>query len=624
MQLVIRYFTQEDLEQAAAGELHIRRQRGDRGERALAELVLDEGPEALPQGAGPIERIVVTASPTLDEALAAEFVRRRLAGEEIPAGCRAFARYATLAREGLKPGEVPLECSLEGIYLAILNAVAEDLSTPRAAEQFASDWRRLAERIIAAAKDGIDPFHEPFLGEGPDFAREQSFLRHDRDVFRHDVARGESWIVALPGGPPEAHGLLLRNPKSLLFKYWSRDPGGAPEGKCNLFLAVDWGGGKWVFSTDPVQRLSLLGLAEALQAAEQVSDPAAAEADPWFDGAPFGNTLVAAPNAGTRLTEEQVLQIVREWCGARLAAARIAQRPRRGNRRVLGVATAAVAALVGCVLVGAWYWRTPAPDARGLYIPEEEWRAAPGPRQGKDYALLIATDHYSHWLDLPNPTQDAGAIAQLLHDVYGFEVDPLFNPTKTEILKKLQSLTEPNRFGLADQVLIFVAGHGDRLNKEGYVVASNSKDIESDPTRESLIPHSQVRDLAEKIDCGHVLVVLDVCFGGTFDFGIASGGTRGGTYQKVSKQEFISRKMGCKSALWLTSGAGTPVPDGDPGQHSPFARDLIEALENKGGRDGIVTFHELLVQVEESQLSDPRNGQLRGNQAGGDFLFISH
>jgi uncharacterized caspase-like protein len=272
-----------------------------------------------------------------------------------------------------------------------------------------------------------------------------------------------------------------------------------------------------------------------------------------------------------------------------------------------------------------WFWpQPPTGDARGLVISDAEWAVPVGPRTGKDYALLIATNEYKKWPKLNNPTQDAEAIAQRLRDSYGFTVDRVINPPREELLKKLQELTTPNRFGPEDQVLIFIAGHGDRLNKEGYVVTRDSGNAEIDPTRGSMIPHSQVKDLAEKIDCGHVLVVLDVCFGGTFDFTTAvATPMRGGTYEKVSKEEFIERKMELRSALWITSGANNPVADGEPGEHSPFARQMIEALDGKGGPDGIVTFHDLLVAVQQSRACNPRDGYLRGHEAGGDFLLIS-
>jgi hypothetical protein len=271
-----------------------------------------------------------------------------------------------------------------------------------------------------------------------------------------------------------------------------------------------------------------------------------------------------------------------------------------------------------------WFWpQPPTGDARGLVISDAQWAAPVGPRTGKDHALLIATDEYRSWPRLNNPTNDAQGIGRLLREVYGFTVDLTLNPTRSEILKKLQALDEPGRFGPEDQLLILIAGHGDKKNRTGYLVARDSSDVETDPERTTLISHSDVRDYAEKTDCGHVLVVLDVCFGGTFDFGIAAAPMRGGAYEKVSKEEFVARKMGCRSALWITSGADKPVTDGEPGEHSPFARQFIELLDEKGGPDGIVTFHELLVEVQQVSGSDPRDGQLRGHEAGGDFLLIS-
>ena len=76
------------------------------------------------------------------------------------------------------------------------------------------------------------------------------------------------------------------------------------------------GPGQWVFTTDPTQRLPIKSLAEALQAAEVARDPAA-KSDPWFDGKPFGHTLVATPRHGTKLSDAQVLAIVRRWSRAR-------------------------------------------------------------------------------------------------------------------------------------------------------------------------------------------------------------------------------------------------------------------------------------------------------------------
>jgi hypothetical protein len=73
----------------------------------------------------------------------------------------------------------------------------------------------------------------------------------------------------------------------------------------------------WVISTDPVQRLGIRELAEKLEAAEISAAGSNAQSDPWFDGAPFYHTLVAAPKSGTKLSHAQVLTIIKKWAKAR-------------------------------------------------------------------------------------------------------------------------------------------------------------------------------------------------------------------------------------------------------------------------------------------------------------------
>jgi hypothetical protein len=288
--------------------------------RDLALFVLTHEPATLVQAPGAARRIVLQADPTLDDMLAASFLMRRLQGQELPRAAAAFARYAAIAREGMQPGVVPLEASLEGIFLAIRNAAGDDLTLPATAARFLEDWRRMLRVVLGASMAGLDPFTTPLFADGPGFARERAYLVRDHDVYRQDVLRGERWVVRLPDGPPEGSALILARPKSLLWKYWSRQDREAPAGGTYLFLGVTFGPGQWTFSTDPVQRLSLLGLARELQQAEEKHDPARAAADPWFDGAPFGHTLVGAPRGGTRLGQDELLQLVKHWMQARPVA----------------------------------------------------------------------------------------------------------------------------------------------------------------------------------------------------------------------------------------------------------------------------------------------------------------
>jgi hypothetical protein len=113
---------------------------------------------------------------------------------------------------------------------------------------------------------------------------------------------------------------------------------------------------------------------------------------------------------------------------------------------------------------------------------------------------------------------------------------------------------------------------------------------------------------------------MDVCFGGTFDPHIASA--RGESESDLAaRAHFIKRKLNSKTRLYLTSGGKEYVPDGRPGQHSPFARKFLEALGSFGGADRILTYKEIL-SIIESVVPEPRYGEFGDNQPGSDFIFI--
>lgn len=305
-----------------SGEVVIQHRSDMKGEHlGLATVAVAIGLDSFDRGAGAPDRIVVpltAISPSFDHMLAAEYVQRLVAGEELAPWAAIFAKYAGLVREGLRPTTLPVADTLEAFYLAVLNAEGANLKQASVAEKFLFDWRRLYAAISKAGNDGVDPFKTAFLAGNPQFSREHAFLLHDRSAYLQDVARGERWIAKIPGGPASSSALILQDPKSLLFKFWARSDNEAPTGDMYLLLAVNWGRGKWVFSTDPVQRIPLRDLAAALRRAEQQHDPLAAGKDPWDDGAEFNYTLVSSASGRTRLTDEQVLKVLRTWCAGQL------------------------------------------------------------------------------------------------------------------------------------------------------------------------------------------------------------------------------------------------------------------------------------------------------------------
>jgi len=241
----------------------------------------------------------------------------------------------------------------------------------------------------------------------------------------------------------------------------------------------------------------------------------------------------------------------------------------------------------------------------------------------RKYALLFATDEYDTWPKLQNPIYDAKTIEHELKENYGFETELVENATTDVIKKKLRSYAVKT-YGNDDELFIFFAGHGayDEVYKEGFVVGKNSK-LHEDEVKDSYIGHSFLGRIIDGIGAKHVFVVLDVCFGGTFDNAINQKEQRGfDEYSEVDRDKFIERKMAVKSRIYLTSGGKEYVADGRPGEHSPFARKFIEALRTYGGKEKVLTIGKIFSFVEKLQ-PEPRGGGFGKNDPGGDFLFIS-
>jgi hypothetical protein len=240
-------------------------------------------------------------------------------------------------------------------------------------------------------------------------------------------------------------------------------------------------------------------------------------------------------------------------------------------------------------------------------------------RSGNDYALIIATNTYQAMSPLVNPVFDANTIAAKLEADYNFQVEKLIDPPLSQITLKIREYAK-KIYAEDDQLFIFIAGHGefDDFYKEGYLVATDSK--KGDEGKTSYLPHSALRTYINNIPCKHIFLAMDVCFGGTFDPHIASARGESET-NMAARAHFINRKLKSKTRLYLTSGGKEYVPDGRPGQHSPFARKLLEALSSFGGADRILTYKEILSLIE-SVVPEPRYGEFGDNQPGSDFIFI--
>lgn len=239
------------------------------------------------------------------------------------------------------------------------------------------------------------------------------------------------------------------------------------------------------------------------------------------------------------------------------------------------------------------------------------------------HSLMFATNIYDSFSELVNPVLDANTIAAELSESYNVSTEVVINATLTQTAEKIREYASKD-YGKNDNLLIFFAGHGiyDQVFKEGYVISSDSK--ADDISKTSYLSHSNLRTMINNIGCKQIFLVMDVCFGGTFDPHLATASHRGAMemYADIPKEQFIERKTKYKTRLYLTSGGKEYVPDGRSGFHSPFARRFIEALRKYGGEDGILTTNEILQYVEKVN-PQPRFGEFGDNEPGSDFILIA-
>ena len=244
------------------------------------------------------------------------------------------------------------------------------------------------------------------------------------------------------------------------------------------------------------------------------------------------------------------------------------------------------------------------------------FRPEPSPR--KDYALLFAVEDYDYWDKLRKPIYDAVSIQQDLENLYGFQTKFIKNPTQAGIFKAIREYAEMD-YTDDDQLLIFFAGHGyfDDTFKGGHLVARDTKLPDDDPEMLSYVSHSRLRDIIDRMNCKHILLVLDTCYSGTFDRLIAMRGGTDNVSRSLSEAD-IRRKFQYVTRWYLTSGGKEKVPD-----DSEFVRALLEALRSKGGADNLLTIDEVLSYLKQLDNPKPRASGFGSDEPGSDFLFFA-
>ncbi|MHB8636152.1 MAG: tetratricopeptide repeat protein [Fimbriimonadaceae bacterium] len=245
-------------------------------------------------------------------------------------------------------------------------------------------------------------------------------------------------------------------------------------------------------------------------------------------------------------------------------------------------------------------------------------------KSGKRYAIVVGTDTYSDkgFPKLNNAVYDATSLGKVLHDDYGFELIPLINKSKHDILQAFSAFSTKT-YGPADELVVFFAGHGaydNKLQHDGMIACSDSK--ADDPDFNSYLADSTLRNILDGLPIRHILLVLDVCFGGAFDKHFVEEGvpvSRGVPSAHNSDADAILRRhVTDVSRFVIMSGGIEEVSDGRPGQHSPFMWKVLDIL----GQDGpYVTYEDLLGPLQHLKLQ-PLYDVFGHSEPAARFVFV--
>ena len=226
-------------------------------------------------------------------------------------------------------------------------------------------------------------------------------------------------------------------------------------------------------------------------------------------------------------------------------------------------------------------------------------------RTGTDYALLFATNEYDHWENLTTPINDAKALRDEL-EKYGFEVK-LYEDKKTGEMATLLDEYTTRTYETEDQLLVYFTGHGlfEKDRQDGLIAGKNSaapigvEDLAPGDYR-SYLTYADLERMLDRLKCNRILLILDVCYGGTFDQEIALGeppSTKGAPSTKGVKQALdLAETLKVKTRWYLSAGEKEEVlAASSTGEHSPFAAALLSILKGDGDvlSDDVLTIPEI-------------------------------
>lgn len=254
------------------------------------------------------------------------------------------------------------------------------------------------------------------------------------------------------------------------------------------------------------------------------------------------------------------------------------------------------------------------PEALLRVPPPPAVRQAALPQIRRKLALVIGIDHFSDERipTLANAIGDARAVGGVFEKALGYQVLAVRNGRKADIVRafnQLAAVASPE-----DSVVVYYAGHGERVDKTGLGYWQPSDADASRP--ETWLSNSDIGKLMGLIGSRQVALISDSCFSGS----LVSDERIRGSNQVPDPVALLARR----AAVVMSSGGNEPVADSGKNGHSSFAWNLMRSLEKvPAWRPGGNVFEQVRFAVAREVPQRPQYGASRqgGHQSGADYLF---
>jgi hypothetical protein len=170
------------------------------------------------------------------------------------------------------------------------------------------------------SKEGYEIFQNKPLFAGIE-RYEQAILKAEDDYFDYlqDLERGQTLSLNLPlisgTGKKKVDGLIVRNPRSYLFKDWARrDKTHTPLKQGFSFLMTNFGNTRFILGVDPEMGVYLKGLGDLLnlKEAEHRKKENRPFTEHWYDGnCPLFNfRIIDSPQDGPSLSHQNIVDTI--------------------------------------------------------------------------------------------------------------------------------------------------------------------------------------------------------------------------------------------------------------------------------------------------------------------------